>query len=96
MIRVSVVYPATEGAAFDHDYYAATHVPLAVKAWNPVRTEIDKGLDGPHLAAVHMVFESMEAFQVALGDPATAEVMADVANYTTIVPQMQISEIVTP
>lgn len=94
MIRVSVTYPITEGATFDHDYYASTHVPLAVGAWNPARTEIDKGVDGPHVAAVHMVFESMEAFQTALGSPATADVMADVANYTTIMPQMQISEIV--
>lgn len=94
MIRVSVTYPVTEGASFDHDYYAATHVPLAVGAWNPTRAEIDKGIDGPHVAAVHMVFASMEAFQAALASPATAEVMADVANYTTITPQMQISEIV--
>lgn len=94
MIRVSVTYPITEGATFDHDYYRSTHVPLAVKAWNPVRTEIDKGVDGPNVAAVHMVFASLEAFQAAVGSPATADVMADVANYTTIAPAMQISEIV--
>ena len=94
MIRVSVTYPTTEGATFDHEYYASTHVPLAVAAWNPVRTEIDKGVDGPNVAAVHMVFASMDDFQAALGAPATADVMADVANYTTIVPQMQVSEIV--
>ena len=94
MIRVSVTYPVTEGASFDHDYYRSTQVPLAVKAWNPVRTEIDKGVNGPSVAAVHMVFESMEAFQAGLENPATADVMADVANYTTITPEMQISEIV--
>jgi len=94
MIRVTVTYPVTEGASFDHDYYRSTHVPLAVKAWNPVRTEVDKGVNGPNVAAVHMVFESMEAFQAGLGSPATADVMADVANYTTITPEMQISEIV--
>lgn len=94
MIRVTVTYPATEGATFDHDYYCTTHVPLAVAAWNPVRTEIDKGINGPNVAAVHMVFQSMEAFQAGLNSPATADVMADVANYTTIAPEMQISEIV--
>ena len=31
MIRVSVFYPVTEGAAFDHDYYRDTHVPLAAR-----------------------------------------------------------------
>lgn len=94
MIRVTVTYPVTEGASFDHDYYRSTHVPLAVKAWNPVRTEIDKGVNGPNVAAVHMVFPSMDAFQAALQSPGTADVMADVANYTTIAPEMQISEIV--
>jgi uncharacterized protein (TIGR02118 family) len=94
MIRVSVTYPVTEGATFDHAYYQSTHVPLAVSAWNPVRTEIDKGVNGPNVAAVHMVFPTMEAFQAALESPATADVMADVANYTTIAPAMQISEIV--
>ena len=94
MIRVTVTYPVTEGASFDHDYYRSTHVPLAAKAWNPVRTEIDKGVNGPNVAAVHMVFSSMDAFQAALQSPGTADVMADVANYTTITPEMQISEIV--
>jgi hypothetical protein len=36
----------------------------------------------------------MDAFGAALGAPGTADVQADVANYTTIVPAMQISEIV--
>ena len=28
-----VLYPETEGATFDHDYYRDKHVPLALKAW---------------------------------------------------------------
>ena len=63
MIRYSVLYPATEGAAFDHDYYRDTHVPLAAKTWNPVRVEIDKQIDGPYVAAVHFTFESFDAMQ---------------------------------
>lgn len=94
MIKVSVTYPSGEGSTFDHDYYASTHVPLAASAWNPVKTEIDKGINGPNVAAVHFYFDSMEAFQGALGSPKTADVMADVANYTNIQPAMQVSEIV--
>lgn len=94
MIRVSVTYPAGEGSTFDHDYYATKHVPLAVAAWSPVKTEIDKGINGPAVAAVHFWFDSMEQFQGAMGSAKTAEVMADVANYTNITPSMQISEIV--
>jgi uncharacterized protein (TIGR02118 family) len=94
MIRLSVLYPATDGATFDHDYYRDTHVPLAVKSWGLDGAQIDKGIDGPYVAAVHFTFESMEAIGEAMGQPGTAEVMADVANYTTIVPVMQTSEIV--
>jgi uncharacterized protein (TIGR02118 family) len=94
MIRLSVLYPTTEGATFDHDYYRDSHVPLALKTWGIDSADIDKGVSGPYVAAVHFTFESMEAFQAALGAEGTAAVQADVANYTTIEPVMQISEIV--
>ena len=94
MIRVSVYYPSGEGSTFDHDCYRTTHVPLAAKAWKPTSTTIDKGIDGPYVAAVHMTFDSMEAFQAGVGSPLTGEVMADVANYTNITPVMQVAEVV--
>ena len=94
MIRLSVFYPTTEGATFDHDYYRTKHVPLAVEAWGLDGAEIDKGIDGPYVAAVHFRFESMDALGAAMGAAGTGEVMADVANYTTITPVMQTSEIV--
>jgi len=94
MIRLSVLYPTTEGATFDHDYYRDKHVPLAVAAWGLPGADIDKGIDGPYVAAVHFTFDSVEALGAAMGAPATGDVMADVANYTTIVPVLQTSEIV--
>ena len=94
MIRFSVFYPATEGATFDHDYYRDQHVPLAVSTWGLDGAEIDKGIDGPNVAAVHFRFESPEALQAAMASEGTGAVMADVANYTTIVPVVQTSEIV--
>ncbi len=94
MIRLSVLYPKTEGASFDHDYYANSHVPLALSTWGLTSAEIDKGLNGPFEAAVHFTFESMDAMVAAMGNEGTAAVQADVANYTTIVPEMQVSEIV--
>ena len=94
MIRVSVFYPSIEGAAFDHEYYRTTHVPLVQKAWTPMSTTIEKGVDGPHVAAVHMTFASMDAFNAAMGSPLTGDVMNDVAKYTSIVPVLQISEVV--
>lgn len=95
MIRFSVFYPVTEGATFDHEYYVSKHVPLAVKTWGLDGATIERGLNGPYVAAVHFTFESNEAMGAALGVPGTAEVMGDVANYTTITPVTQTSEIVS-
>jgi uncharacterized protein (TIGR02118 family) len=94
MIRFSVFYPVTEGATFDHDYYAQKHVPLAMKTWGIESARIEKGLNGPYVAAVHFDFESTEAMGAAMGVPGTADVMADIANYTTIAPVTQTSEVV--
>ncbi|HEY5172355.1 MAG TPA: EthD family reductase [Acidimicrobiia bacterium] len=94
MIRLSVFYPSAPGATFDHDYYRNNHVPLAVKTWGLDGAEIDKGVDGPYVAAVHFKFRSPEALAAAMGSEGTAGVLADVANYTSIAPVLQTSEMV--
>ena len=93
-IRLSVFYPKSEGATFDHDYYRDKHVPLCIKTWGLAGAEIDKGVDGPYVAAVHFTFDSLEAMQKAMGAAGTGDVMADVANYTSIQPVLQTSEMV--
>ena len=97
MIRMSVLYPATEGASFDHDYYRDKHVPLACSTWGIESAAIDKGLDEgqPYVAAVHFEFDSPEAMAAAMGSEKTGQVLADVSNYTTIQPVIQVSEIVS-
>jgi uncharacterized protein (TIGR02118 family) len=94
VIRLSVLYPQAEGATFDHDYYRTTHVPLCISTWGLDSAEIDKGLDGPYVAAVHFKFASPEALNAAMGLPGTGDVLADVANYTNITPVLQTSEVV--
>ncbi len=71
MIRLSVLYPSSEGATFDHDYYRDTHVPLAMRAWGLAKADIDKGVDGPYVAAVHFEFDSVDALGAAMGAEAT-------------------------
>jgi uncharacterized protein (TIGR02118 family) len=95
MVRFSVYYPSSDDTTFDHDYYRESHVPLCAKQWNPERVEIDKGINGPHVAAVHFFFDSQDALNAALGSEATGEIMADVANYTNVTPVTQISEVVS-
>ena len=94
MIRLSVFYPTTDGATFDHDYYRDSHVPLCVQTWGLDGAEIDRGVSGPYVAAVHFRFESLDALNAAMGSSGTAAVLDDVANYTTIQPVLQTSEIV--
>ena len=95
MIRLSVFYPTTEGATFDHDYYRDSHVPLCVRTWQPADVAVERGLNGPHVAAVHLTFESMDALQAAMALEGTAAIIADVPNYTTITPVQQLSEVVS-
>ena len=94
MIRLSVFYPSSEGAIFDHDYYRDKHVPLCVETWKPVEAVIEKGINGPNVAAVHITFDSMDAMQAALAAEGTAAIINDIANYTNIAPVQQVSELV--
>lgn len=94
MIRLSVLYPTKEGFSFDHDYYREKHIPLALKTWGLTEAEIDRGIDGPYVAAVHVRFESQEAVAAAMTAPGMGDVLADVANYTNITPVIQTSEII--
>ena len=102
MIRVTVLYPATEGKKFDVDYYKNKHMKLVsdrLKAFGLVRTEVDKGVAGgapgsaaPYVAIGHVYFNSLDGFQKGMGQHGK-EIMGDIPNYTNIPPQMQISEI---
>ncbi len=65
--------------------YTKVHVDQGVAGGAP-------GQSPPFVAVGHLQFESVEAFQAAFA-PHTAEILGDVANYTTITPAMQISEV---
>ena len=102
MIKVSVLYPAAEGARFDMDYYVDRHVAMIAERLGDalLDVEIDQGLAGaapgsppPLVAAVHMYFESMESFQSAFA-PHAKVIQKDVSAYTDIRPQTQIATVV--
>ena len=101
MIKVSVLYPNNDGGTFDFDYYLNQHMPMVQRLVGDAckRGEVEEGLAGgapgqppAYRAAAHMYFESMEAFQSAFGPHANA-ILADVPNYTNIVPTLQISAV---
>ncbi len=102
MIKVSVLYPYTPGARFNHDYYRDKHMPL-VKARmgdSCLYYTVDKGLAGgtpdsppAYIGMCHLFCESVEAFQRGFG-PHAAEILGDIPNYTDLSPTLQISEVV--
>lgn len=102
MIKVSVMYPNTPGAKFNHDYYRDQHMPMVqAKMGSALKSyTVDKGLAGgapgapsTYVAMCHLFCDSVETFQAGFGPHAKA-IMADVPNYTDIAPVMQISEVV--
>lgn len=101
MIKVSVLYPNSEGCRFDMDYYRATHIPLVESRLGAAckRIEIEQGLSSaapgsapPYIAAGHMFFDSVDAYAEAFAPHAEA-IMGDVPNYTNVEPVVQISEL---
>ena len=101
MIRVSVMYPSTDGASFDLDYWLTKHIPMVSEKCGDALKGVtaEAGLAGmqpgeppPYACIVDLTFDSVEAFQNAFG-PHADEVSADMPNYTTIAPILQISEI---
>jgi uncharacterized protein (TIGR02118 family) len=102
MIKVSVMYPHTPGARFDHDYYRDKHMPLLKRLMGEACKSytIDKGIAGGapgtppvYVGMCHIFCDSVETFQAAFG-PHAKEILGDIANYTDLKPEMQISEVV--
>jgi uncharacterized protein (TIGR02118 family) len=102
MIKVSVMYPNTPGARFDHAYYRDKHMPL-VKARMGDGLKyytVEKGLAGgapdtpaTYVGMCHLFCDSVESFQSSFG-PHAKEILGDIPNYTDQQPVMQISEVV--
>jgi uncharacterized protein (TIGR02118 family) len=102
MIKVSVMYPNSPGAKFDHAYYRDTHMPMVKRKMGAHLKSytVDKGVAGgtpsapaSYVAMGHLLCESAEAFQAGFGPHAT-DIMADIPNYTNVSPVIQMSEVV--
>lgn len=101
MIKVSVFYPNTENGKFDIAYYCNSHMPMVKDKLGDAckGLAVDQGVSGAepgsrptYVAAGHLFFDSVEAFQAAFG-PHAKEIMADIPNYTNIQPIIEINNI---
>lgn len=89
MITVSIIYPTSEGSTFDMDYYVSNHMPMFAKALGDACQSW--GVSESHGDQYHAVgwamVDSIEAFGAAMKEHG-GEIMADVANYTTVAPTL--------
>lgn len=101
MIKVSILYPNKPASHFDADYYVNVHMPLAIKLLGPalkgVTAEIGiaggaPGQPPPFAAIATFTCDSVQSFTESFV-PHSAQLMADIPNYTDIEPVIQISEI---
>lgn len=105
MATLSVVYPRKPGARFDYEYYRTKHMPLVGERWGDAgltggeallgRAGAD-GSDPPYFAIGMIHFDSLESLQAALTGEHAAEVIADISNFTTAEPVIQINERFVP
>jgi uncharacterized protein (TIGR02118 family) len=101
MIKISVLYPNSEGAKFDIGYYCQTHMPLVKRLLGAAvkGMAVDQGIGGfppgspaPYVAMGHLLFDSVQAFQTAF-EPHAQAIMGDIPNYTNLQPTIQISDV---
>jgi uncharacterized protein (TIGR02118 family) len=98
---LTILYPNTDGATFDLDYYLDVHVPMSKRYQEPALKSftVDVGTGTgipdekpPFLVIANLVYESMDAF-VEVFMPHMEELQNDIKNYTNVAPIIQFSEI---
>lgn len=103
MVRISILYPNTEGSRFDMDYYLRTHMPRSIELLSAAPgfkgVSVEQGLSGgapdsppAYVAMCHFLFESVDAFLAAFM-PNAAELQGDIPNYTDVTPTIQMSQV---
>lgn len=101
MIKVSILYPNDAGAHFDWTYYVDQHLALIQRLVGDalLRMEVDEGVAGAtpgsppvYLAALHLYFDSLDAFYASFG-PHAGVIVKDVKNYTNLRPSTQIASL---
>lgn len=97
---VQVLYPASDGTHFDHEYYVNTHLKMVGDVWGELldRTIVTKGLAGgpdtpPGFHAIAtLVFKDGDALQEGMGK--AGPLLGDIPNFTNTQPQMLVGEVI--
>ncbi len=101
MITVNVLYPNQDGAKFDMNYYLSSHIPMVKRLMGSALkgVVVEQGVGGgapgtkaEYSTLCHLRFDSVEAFQAAFG-PHASNIQNDIANYSSVAPVIQISDV---
>jgi uncharacterized protein (TIGR02118 family) len=101
VISLTVLYPNADGSRFDMGYYLAKHIPMVKKLLGGALKgcTVEQGVAGAapgtkaaYSTICHLFFDSVESFQSAFGPHAPA-VQADIRNYASVEPIIQVSEV---
>ena len=98
-VSLQVLYSTDDNTTFDHDYYAASHMPIVDEHMGPHTDSviIIKGLaGGPDVPAgfhaiATMTFKDQSALDSAMA--AAGPALADIPNFFSGQPQMLIGEV---
>jgi uncharacterized protein (TIGR02118 family) len=102
LIKVSVMYPFTEGKTFNMEYYENKHMPMVAGflGSNLVKYTIEKGVASgipnqplPYMAIGTFYVKSLSDYQTAIA-PNRDAIRADFVNYTNVSPVILVSEVV--
>jgi uncharacterized protein (TIGR02118 family) len=102
LIKVSIMYPFSEGKTFNMEYYETKHMPMVAKflGSNLVKYTIEKGVASgmpntplPYMAIGSFYVKDLGAYQAAIA-PNRDAIRSDFPNYTNISPVILVSEIV--
>ena len=103
MITISILYPLTNGARFNMDYYLTKHMPVSIEklsAGTGYRgVSVERGVSGAapgsepaFVAMCQYVFDSAEDFLAAFNQHAEL-LQGDIPNFTDIQPVIQFSSV---
>ncbi|RAW02115.1 EthD family reductase [Pseudochryseolinea flava] len=102
LLKITVMYPFSEGKTFDMTYYETKHMPMVadIIGANLVKYTIEKGLASgipnqplSYMAIGTFYVRNLQEYQSAIA-PHRETIRTDITKYTNVAPVILISEVV--
>jgi len=98
MYIITIHHPTADGATFDFDYFRTQHLPKIGKAFGPFGLGYasvlrgEESIDGAppaYFATTVLSFRDEQGARDAAASDDARELIADIANFTSVAPVMQ-------